>query len=55
MSNLAWVNNQELNEDEFYNRTEEIANITALLNLTAQNNAPSILLTGIRNVGKQYF
>ena len=55
MSNLAWVNNQELNEDEFYNRTEEIANITALLNLTAQNNAPSILLTGIRNVGKTVF
>lgn len=55
MSNLAWVNNKELNDNEFYNRTEEITNIKALLNLTANGNAPSLLLTGIRNVGKTVF
>lgn len=55
MSNLAWVNNKELNDDEFYNRTEEIANIKALLKLTANGNAPSLLVTGIRNVGKTVF
>ncbi|RAP52769.1 MAG: hypothetical protein BZ133_00560 [Methanosphaera sp. SHI613] len=55
MSNLAWVNNKELNDSEFYNRTEEISNIKALLNLTANGNAPSLLVTGIRNVGKTVF
>ena len=55
MSNHAWVNNKELNDNEFYNRTEEISNIKALLNLTANGNAPSLLVTGIRNVGKTVF
>ena len=55
MSNLAWINKKELNNEQFYNRTEEIASTKALLNLTATGNAPTILLTGIRSVGKTVF
>lgn len=55
MSNLAWINKKELNNEQFYNRTDEIASTKALLNLTATGNAPTILLTGIRSVGKTVF
>ncbi len=55
MNKLPIGNKQELNEDEFFNRTHEISTITHLLELTSQNNAPNILLTGIRGVGKTVF
>ncbi|RAP46153.1 MAG: hypothetical protein BZ135_04090 [Methanosphaera sp. rholeuAM6] len=52
MSNLAWINKEKLNDDEFYNRKEEIINLKTLLEMTSINNAPDILLTGVRSVGK---
>ena len=37
---------------EFFNRKQEISNLTNLLNSTSENNAPDILVSGIRGVGK---
>ncbi|MBE6494336.1 MAG: ATP-binding protein [Methanosphaera stadtmanae] len=52
MSNLPWINKEVLFENEFYNRKEEIMSIETLLQMTAMSNAPKILLTGVRCVGK---
>lgn len=46
---------QELKDEEFFNRTLELSNITSLLKETADSNAPDILLTGLRGVGKTVF
>lgn len=55
MSDLPWGNNQNLTDDEFYNRESELINITNLLQSTSQGHAPNLLLTGIRGVGKTVF
>jgi len=55
MSNLPWGNNQNLTDDEFYNRDYELNNLKSLLETTSQGHAPDILLTGIRGVGKTVF
>ena len=52
MSNLPWGTSKILTDEEFFNRTQEISNLTNLLNSTSENNAPNILVTGIRGVGK---
>ena len=52
MSNLPWGTSKVLTDEEFFNRTQEISNLTNLLNSTRENNAPDILVTGIRGVGK---
>ena len=52
---IPWGTRENLNEDEFYNRTAEIDNLKSLLNTTANANAPQILLTGLRGVGKTVF
>ena len=52
MPNLPWGNSKILSDEEFFNRTQEISNLTKLLQSTSENNAPDILLTGIRGVGK---
>lgn len=52
MSNLPWGTSKILTDEEFFNRTQEINNLTNLLNSTSENNAPDILVTGIRGVGK---
>lgn len=52
MSNLPWGNSKTLTDEEFFNRTQEISNLTKLLQSTSENNAPDILVTGIRGVGK---
>ena len=52
MSNLPWGTSKILTDEEFFNRTQEISNLTNLLNSTSENNAPDILVTGIRGVGK---
>lgn len=48
MSNLPWGNSKILTDEEFFNRTQEISNLTNLLQSTSENNAPDILVTGIR-------
>ena len=45
----------ELSDEEFYNRENEISTLLSLLGETQHNNAPNILLTGIRGVGKTVF
>ena len=52
MSNLPWANSKTLSDEEFFNRTQEISNLTKLLQSTGENNAPDILVTCIRGVGK---
>lgn len=52
MSNLPWGTSKVLTDEEFFNRTQEISNLTNLLNSTSENNAPDILVAGIRGVGK---
>lgn len=52
MSNLPWGTSKVLTDDEFFNRTQEISNLTNLLHSTSEANAPDILVTGIRGVGK---
>lgn len=52
VSNLPWATSKILTDDEFFNRTLEISNLTNLLESTADSNAPDILVTGIRGVGK---
>ena len=52
MSQLPWPTSKYLTDDEFYNRTQEINNLINILKSTGENNAPKLLLTGIRGVGK---
>ena len=55
MNTLPWGTNQNLTDDEFYNRRWELDNIKTFLDTTANGNAPKMLLTGIRGVGKTVF
>ena len=55
MNTLPWGTNQNLTDDEFYNRRWELDNIKTFLVTTANGNAPKMLLTGIRGVGKTVF
>ena len=55
MNSLPWGTNQNLTDDEFYNRKWELNNIKTFLETTANGNAPKMLLTGIRGVGKTVF
>ena len=52
MPGLPWTNSRILTDEEFFNRTQEISNLSKLLESTGENNAPDILVTGIRGVGK---
>ena len=55
MNSLPWGTNQNLTDDEFYNRKWELNNIKTFLETTTNGNAPKMLLTGIRGVGKTVF
>ncbi|SFL74741.1 hypothetical protein SAMN02910297_01662 [Methanobrevibacter olleyae] len=55
MKNLPMGDKQELQDNEFFNRFSEISNFTVLLDETKDSNAPNILLTGLRGVGKTVF
>ena len=55
MTDLPWGNNQNLTDEEFYNRESELVNIKNILHSTSQGHAPDLLLTGIRGVGKTVF
>ena len=52
---IPWGTRENLREDEFYNRIAEIDNLKSLLQTTSNGNAPQILLTGLRGVGKTVF
>lgn len=52
MNELAWGTNNDLNDNQFYNRVEDIRFISDLLKSSKYGTSPSILITGIRGVGK---
>jgi len=49
---LPWGTDTELKEDQFYNRELEIDNIMSLLSSTSRTSPPTIMIPGIRGVGK---
>lgn len=55
MSTIPWGDTQELNDTQFYNRTEEIDSLLRFLKTTEEEIAPNLLLTGIRSIGKTVF
>ncbi|MBE6494742.1 MAG: ATP-binding protein [Methanosphaera stadtmanae] len=55
MKKLPWGTRNKLSDDELYGREKEISNIKSLLYSTEYANAPEILFTGVRGVGKTVF
>ena len=55
MKKLPWGTRNKLSDDEFYGRSNELITIKSILYTTEYANAPEILLTGIRGVGKTVF
>lgn len=52
MDEIASITDTNLTETQFFNRTDEINILSNLLISTEFNSPPTILLTGIRGVGK---
>ena len=52
MATLPLGNDNDLDDTQFYNRVNEISFIRDNLELTQKGSTPTILLTGIRGVGK---
>lgn len=52
MVSLPLGNDNDLDDSQFYNRVDEISFISDNLKLTEKGSTPTILLTGIRGVGK---
>lgn len=52
MDEIASITDINLTETQFYNRVDEINMLSNLLGSTEFNSSPTILLTGIRGVGK---
>ncbi len=52
MTTLPLGNDNDLDDTQFYNRVNEIKFISDNLELTKKGSTPTILLTGIRGVGK---
>ena len=52
MDQIASITDTNLTETQFYNRADEINMMSSLLGSTEFNSSPTILLTGIRGVGK---
>lgn len=55
MKKLPWGTRNKLSDEEFYNRNKELSTIKSILKTTEDANAPEMLLTGIRGVGKTVF
>ncbi len=49
---IPWGTDGDLDETQFYNRIEDIEFVSNWLNSTQNGSAPTILLTGVRGVGK---
>jgi AAA+ ATPase superfamily predicted ATPase len=52
MENLPWGTNSQLKNEQFYNRTHDINHLKNLLETTRNATPPTIMLSGIRGVGK---
>lgn len=55
MSNIPWGNNENLDNDQFYNRSIELTHLKQILKTTENETPPNILLTGTRGIGKTVF
>ena len=55
MNNIPWGNNENLDDDQFFNRSIELTHLKQMLMTTENETPPNILLTGIRGVGKTVF
>ncbi len=55
MNRLPWGNNENLDNDQFFNRSIELNHLKQMLLTTKNETPPNILLTGIRGVGKTVF
>jgi len=55
MDDIASITDTNLTETQFYNRIDEINILSNLLKSTEFNSSPTILLTGIKGVGKTAF
>ena len=49
---IAWGTDDNLDDTLFYNRRKDIDFLTNILDSTQYGSTPTILLTGIRGVGK---
>lgn len=52
MEDIAWGTDAELTDEQFYNRDEEILWIKNILDTTSRGSPPTIMVVGIRGVGK---
>lgn len=52
MDNIALGTNTELTDEQFYNRVDDISWIKNFLESTSKGSPPTIMVTGIRGVGK---
>ena len=52
MASLPLGNDNDLDDSQFYNRVDEISFISDNLEIAKKGSTPTILLTGIRGVGK---
>lgn len=52
MDNIALGTNTELTDEQFYNREEDISWMKSFLESTSKGSPPTIMVTGIRGVGK---
>ena len=52
MASLPLGNDNDLDDSQFYNRVDEISFISDKLELAKKGSTPTIMLTGIRGVGK---
>ncbi len=52
MEDLAWGTDTELTDEQFYNRERDISLIKSLLETTSTGSSPTLMIVGIRGIGK---
>ena len=52
MEDLAWGTDAELTDEQFYNRENDISLIKSILESTSTGSPPTLMIVGIRGVGK---
>jgi AAA+ ATPase superfamily predicted ATPase len=52
MEDIAWGTDAELTDEQFYNRDDDISIIKGLLETTSKGSPPTLMIVGMRGVGK---
>ncbi|MDP3065454.1 MAG: ATP-binding protein [Methanobacteriaceae archaeon] len=52
MEDIAGGTDAELTDEQFYNREQELTILKTLLESTAKVSSPTIMISGIRGIGK---